>query len=118
MSKSTILENYARMVTDIASENLGEEIVLLDTGEISLYSEFSILITGQNDMHLESLSQKIMREMKKSGNKIHHKEGSGKTGWILLDYFGLSVHILLDEKRNNYDLESLWSSAKEIVRIH
>ena len=34
MSKSTILENYARMVTDIASENLGEEIVLLDTGDI------------------------------------------------------------------------------------
>ena len=118
MSKSTILENYARMVTDIASENLGEEIVLLDTGEISLFSEFSILITGQTDRHLESLSQKIMREMKKSGNKIHPKEGSGKTGWILLDYFGLSVHILLDEKRTNYDLESLWSSAKEIVRIH
>ena len=56
--------------------------------------------------------------MKNSGNKIHLKDGSGKTGLILLDYFGLSVHILLNEKRNNYDLESLWSSAKEIVRIH
>ena len=56
--------------------------------------------------------------MKKNGKKIHHKEGSGKTGWILLDYFGLCVHILIGEKRNIYDLESLWSSAKEIVRIH
>ena len=65
-----------------------------------------------------SANQKIMREMKKNGKKIHHKEGTGKTGWILLDYFGLCVHILLDEKRNNYDLESLWSSAREIVRIH
>ena len=37
MSKSMLLENYARMITDIASENLGEEIVLLDTGEISLF---------------------------------------------------------------------------------
>ena len=43
MSKSMLLENYARMITDIASENLGEEIVLLDTGEISLFSEFSIM---------------------------------------------------------------------------
>ena len=40
MSKSTILENYARKITDIASENLGEEIVLLDTGEISLFQNF------------------------------------------------------------------------------
>ena len=62
-----LLENYARKITDIASENLGEEIVLFDTGEISLFSEFSILITGQTDRHLESLSQKIMREMKKNG---------------------------------------------------
>ena len=94
MSKSMLLENYARMITDIASENLGEEIVLLNTGEISLFSEFSIIITGQTDRHLENLSQKIIREMKKNGKKIHHKEGSGKTGWILLDYFGLCVHIL------------------------
>ena len=56
--------------------------------------------------------------MKKNGKKIHHKEGSGKTGWILLDYFGLCVHILIGEKRDVYDLESLWSTAKEIVRIH
>jgi len=118
MSKSMLLENYARMITDVASENLGEEIVLFDTGDISLFSEFSIIITGQTDRHLENLSQKIMREMKKNGKKIHHKEGTGKTGWILLDYFGLSVHILLNDKRNVYDLESLWSSAKEIVRIH
>ena len=118
MSKSMLLENYARMITDIASENLGEEIVLLDTGEISLFSEFSIIITGQTDRHLENLSQKIIREMKKNGKKIHHKEGSGKTGWILLDYFGLCVHILISEKRDVYDLESLWGSAKEIVRIH
>ena len=118
MSKSMLLENYARMITDIASENLGEEIVLLDTGEISLSSEFSIIITGQTDRHLENLSQKIIREMKKNGKKIHHKEGSGKTGWILLDYFGLCVHILIGEKRDVYDLESLWGSAKEIVRIH
>ena len=55
--------------------------------------------------------------MRKNGKKIKHKEGTGKTGSILLDYYGLCVHILLDEKRNIYDLESLWGSAKEIVRI-
>ena len=54
--------------------------------------------------------------MKKSGNKIHHKEGSGKTGWILLDYFGLSVHILLDEKRNNYGTQTRnWTSKSRSI---
>ena len=48
MSKSMLLENYARKITDIASENLGEEIVLFDTGEISLFSEFSICFNTKN----------------------------------------------------------------------
>ena len=55
--------------------------------------------------------------MKKDGKKIHHREGTGKNGWILLDFFGICVHILTKSSRNNYDLDSLWSSAKEIVRI-
>ncbi len=117
MGKSMLLENYARKIADIASENLGEEIILLDTSEISVFSDYSILVTGQTDRHLESLAQKIMRAMKKDGKKIHHKEGTGKTGWLLLDFFGLSVHILSERSRENYDLENLWSTAKEIVRI-
>ena len=117
MGKSILLEKNARKIADIASENLGEEIILLDTREISVFSDYSILVTGQTDRHLENLAQKIMRAMKKDGKKIHHKEGTGKTGWILLDYFGLSVHILSKRSRENYDLEDLWSSAKEIVRL-
>ena len=110
MGKSILLEKNARKIADIASENLGEEIILLDTRKISVFSDYSILVT-------ENLAQKIMRAMKKDGKKIHQKEGTGKTGWILLDYFGLSVHILSKRSRENYDLEDLWSNAKEIVRL-
>ena len=41
-----LLENYARKIADIASENLGEEIILLDTRKISVFSDYSILVTG------------------------------------------------------------------------
>lgn len=75
MTKSMLLENYARMITDVASENLGEEIVLLHTGDISLFSEFSIIITGQTDRHLENLSQKIMR-----GTLLSSRSSSGGSG--------------------------------------
>ena len=117
MGKSILLENNARKIADIASENLGEEVILLDTSEISIFSDYSILVTGQTDRHLENLAQKIMRAMIKDGKKIHHKEGTGNTGWIFLVFFGLSVHILSKRSRENYDLEDLWASAKEIIRL-
>ena len=118
MGKSILLENNARKIADIASENLGEEIILLDTSEISIFSDYSILVTGQTDRHLENLAQKIMRALRKDGYRIHHKEGTGKNGWILLDFFGMSVHLFLESARTNYDLESLWDSGKEILRLH
>ena len=96
------------------------------TGYILAFSKDFIVLQETNNFRIDGYliipvkTIKSIRRNKfeKTIQKIHHKEGSGKTGWILLDYFGLSVHILLNEKRNNYDLESLWSSAKEIVRIH
>ena len=117
MSKSITLENYANKVIDVASENLGSEIILVDTSLSSLFADYSIVITGQTDRHLENLAQKIMRALRKDGYRIHHKEGTGKNGWILLDFFGISIHLFSESARSNYDLESLWKSDKEILRL-
>jgi ribosome-associated protein len=117
MTKSIVLEDYARKIVDVASDNLGEEVLLLDTSKSSLFADYSVVVTGQTDRHLENLAQKIMRAMKKDGYRMHHREGTGKSGWILLDYFGINVHLFSEKSRSYYDLESLWSSAKEIVRV-
>ena len=40
-----------------------------------------------------------------------HIEGLDNCFWVLLDYGSVIVHIFLEEYRNFYSLESLWSDA-------
>jgi len=46
-----------------------------------------------------------------AGEKPLHIEGLDNCFWVLLDYGSVIVHIFLEEYRNFYSLESLWSDA-------
>ena len=53
--------------------------------------------------------------MSKKGIEPMHIEGRA-TGWILLDYNEVLVHIFTKESRDFYNLERLWTDA-EIMDI-
>ena len=42
-----------------------------------------------------------------------HIEGRS-TGWVLLEYAGVVVHVFLEESRNYYNLERLWEDGTKI----
>ena len=86
-------EDVARAAVDEASEKLGSDIVLLDTNGISSFSEFFVIISGETDRHLDSMADDIARRVRKMGVHVTHREGSGKGGWLLIDFTGVVVHL-------------------------
>jgi len=55
--------------------------------------------------------------LKKEGVLPHHREGSVESGWFLLDYSDVVVHIFGAAEREFYNLEELWSGAKVVIKI-
>jgi len=47
----------------------------------------------------------------------HHREGTVDSGWLLLDFGDVIVHIFALLEREYYQLEKLWSQALPVVRI-
>ena len=110
-------ENIAKLAVDVASDRLGSDIVLLDTSDVSSFSDYFVIISAETDRHVDSIANDITRAIR--DEKIHrtHKEGSGSGGWMILEFSGLVVHIFKKNIRQYYDLEGLWNRAKEILRL-
>ncbi|MDP7262602.1 MAG: ribosome silencing factor [Dehalococcoidia bacterium] len=110
-------EEIARAAVDEASEKLGSDIVLLDTDGVSSFADYFVIISGETDRHLESMAEDISRRSRKMGVHVTHREGSGKGGWVLIDFTGVVVHLFTREQREHYGLEQLWERATEVVRV-
>jgi len=111
------LEDFARMALDEASEALGSDIALLDLRGISQFADFFVIASGETARHLESMADDVVRALRCIGRRVHHREGTGAGGWVLLDFSGVVVHFFSKSAREFYGLEQLWSRAPEIVRV-
>lgn len=110
-------DEFARKTTEIASEHQGVEILLLDITLIANFADFFVIMTGENKRHIEALSDSITTGMKNSEFKLISKEGNSESGWILLDYGDIIIHIFGTEQREYFQLEKLWEDATALIRI-
>ena len=94
------------------ADKLGTEMVAIDLSEQLVLNQVFLLVTGNNEPQLQSLSDEVQRKLAEAGEKPARKEGSG--AWILLDYTDLVVHIQSVELRNYYMLDRLWNDCPKI----
>ena len=91
-----------------------ENIVILDLRKVANISEYFIVATAANAPHLKSLSDGLQRLFKNEQYEGYRAAGTGDSGWIIADYYGVMVHVFSAEMRALYDLEKLWKDAKRI----
>lgn len=111
------IEELARAALEEASANLGSDVVLLDTRNVSDFTDFFVIASGETERHLEMMADRIERKIRELGMRRNNREGSGAGGWLLIDFPGFIVHLFNRETRAYYDLEGLWSEANEVVRL-
>jgi len=107
----------ARKAVEAASEKQASNIVLLDVREICTFTDFFVICSGESARQIRSIAGDIEATLKKEGVLPHHHEGSLESGWYLLDYTDVIVHIFGAEERKFYNLEELWSDAKVLLRM-
>jgi ribosome-associated protein len=111
-----ILE-FARRAVAIADGLQASEIVLLDLRNISSFVDFFVVLSAETRRQLNAIADDMDVELTKSGVSLHHREGNAESGWILLDFGDLIVHLFGAEERSYYRLDHAWSHAPELVRI-
>ena len=101
--------DLAKKIMAILEEKKAADILALDISEISTLADYFILASAENVRQLDALEDAVEEGIRLELNK----EGEGDSGWILMDYKDIVVHLFTKEQREFYDLEKIWSDAKK-----
>ena len=117
-SESAEALSLARRIVDLASDKQASDILLLDIRGVSLIADYFVICSAGSERQtaaiLKDLSERLLEEF---GRKPLHTEGAADSGWVLLDYGDVIVHVFSASQRTFYNLEQLWSAATPIVRL-
>jgi ribosome-associated protein len=95
-----------------------EDIVLMDLRESTVIADYFVICTGTSERQLKAVIGRVRDHLKKDYGVLPlHVEGDGRSGWTLLDYNSVVVHVFSEELRHYYDLEGVWQDAKILLRI-
>ena len=107
----------AQFIVDVASDKLAEDIVLLDLRDLAPFADYFVIMSAESSRQIEALEEDLTQALKESGIVRHHREGAPASGWVLLDFSDVIVHVFSPEEREFYDLERLWRRAPQVVRV-
>lgn len=103
----------AKNIAKILDKKKAIDIIGIETKELTVMSDYFIIASGTSNTHVRALADEVDDEMKKLGVEVDHIEGRA-TGWILLDYNDVLVHVFQPESRQYYNIERLWNDAAKI----
>lgn len=96
----------------------GTNIVILDVTGQTVFTDYFLLCDADNERQLKALADGIAEDAKKKADvRKWAVEGEPASGWMLVDFGDLVVHVFSEEQRDYYKLEELWSKGHTVLRI-
>jgi ribosome-associated protein len=87
------------------------EPVLMEVTKYCSFADFFILCSGGSHRQVKALAQHVEEALAQAGVKPLGVEGLEEGQWVLMDYNTLIIHIFVEERREFYNLEDLWSEV-------
>ena len=111
------IAQIARVAVDTASDKKAADVLLLDVKDVTTIADYFVICSGNNARQIQAIAEAIDEELKKQGARLLFREGDAETGWVLLDFGDVIVHIFAPKEREYYRLERLWSEATTVVYL-
>ena len=107
-------EHKARRAARVALDKKAVDLTVLDVQGVSTVTDYFLVCSGRSAPHVKTIADAIREELKEDGMRPLHAEGQAESGWVLLDYGDVLMHVFLADTRAYYALERLWGDAPSI----
>jgi ribosome-associated protein len=90
---------------------------LLDIRDVASFADYFVIASAESSRQMDAILESVEEALREDRPTLIGREGEPKSGWVLLDYGDVIVHLFAPEERAYYDLEGLWHTATPVVRI-
>jgi len=103
------------VIVNALEDKKGMDVSVLDVSKISSIADYFIIAGASNVNQMNALVDSVEEALYKEGVRPAHIEGGEKSGWTLMNYGDIIVHVFDVEKREFYGLERVWKDAEKIL---
>jgi ribosome-associated protein len=104
-------KDIAQKIAAAANDKKAKDILLLNMEGLSPVTDFYVICSAGNSTLVKAIADNIEDKLAEAGVHPTHKEGYADARWVLLDYGDVVAHVFLEEERDFYNLEQLWTDA-------
>ena len=108
------LEEQVKLVVQALEDKKAVDVKTYDVRGVSGLCDAYVVATGTAAPHLKGLVAGVQQAMRTAGESSFRLSGDPESGWIVVDYVDVVVHVFSPEARAYYALERLWDGAKPI----
>lgn len=105
----------ARFIVDTVEDKKGAQITLLDLRPDAIIADFLVIANGNSDRQLGALAEHVRESVIETYRKKPLIDGTPESGWVLMDYGDVIVHLFLEHERRYYDLEGFWNEKSKVM---
>lgn len=107
----------ARLAAEVASEKQASDILVLDLRRVTVLADYFVICSAQTERQLETIVDELEDQLGEAGVELLRREGTADSGWAVLDFGDVIVHVFRPRERAYYRLEEVWAEATPVVRI-
>ena len=103
----------AAIIAEYADDMKAIDIETMDVKFKTSVTDFFVICTGTSDTHVRAIAENVTERLRNEGLKPLRHSDTRSDGWVLFDFGDVVFHVMLEEKRQFYDLESLWNNMQQ-----
>lgn len=108
-----VTRRMAQTAARAAADMFGRDITIIDLKGLVSYTDYFVVASAETERQTRRIADEVLEKMIEEGYRPTGRRYDEGSPWISLDFLDVIVHILTEEARDYYRLESLWRAAPQ-----
>ena len=109
-------QKLAEQIIEILEEKSASRILSINLEHVNPYFCIFVIASANSMVQLKTLGREVQKRLGHELRVKGLKTDDIESGWVILDFSDVILHLFLPDQRAFYNLERLWGDAPVIYR--